>query len=278
MTTSALTPNSWSNIVGDHYSQPNKNKTISKDAATSTTNTYQIKATKTDIPTSKQKQTQEVFTSSAQNTTPAKSENPFTEVHYSPNKKANLQRKYPNKNSSAQPKPSQVSQNQGGWNPQKISKAAIEAIRFSQKSVNSVFTDENGRDQPLSELEGLMKQGFKKKYALEVVKMPDGNLTSYDNRRLYLAKKILNDNPDYKIWVNVHDANDEAPKGKSNFEQQQFYKNWGWSFGKGQGETKAVNNGSWGQLVALRVAGDFNSAAYIHTPFGYNNPPRVNTQ
>jgi hypothetical protein len=270
MTTPAVTPKSWSSIVGDNYSQPIK--TI--DAKTSSSNTSQIKATKTEIPTSKQKQTQEVFT----NKTPPKNENPFTEVHYSPTKKANLQQKYHNKTSNTQPKSSLTHQGSIARGPKEISKAAIEAIRFSQKSVNCIYTDENGRDQPLDHLKDRMSKGFNKEYALEVVKMPDGTLTSYDNRRLYLAKKILQDNADYKIWINVHPAGHNAPIGKLRSAQNTFKTNFNHPFGEGEGETKAVAEGTWGQLIALRVAGDYNSSAYKHTPFGYDKPPRVNTQ
>lgn len=266
---------SWSSIVGDHHTNRMMNTPINK---TNNINNIQPKPSSNLLETTpaQQDKAKKVFEETHAPTAQPKEEKPFTAPRYSKEKKANLQNKYkaqatPNTHTVASP---QIANGK----LQQISQVAIEAIRFSQCSINCIFKDKNGRDQPLEDLKALMLKGFDKNYALEVVEMPDGTLTSYDNRRLHLAKQILKTTPAYTIWVKVHKHNDLAPENTREYAQNLFKKDWGHAFGTGEGETQAVLPDTWGQLIAIRVAGDYNSNSYKYTPFGYTKNPRVNTQ
>lgn len=84
----------------------------------------------------------------------------------------------------------------------------ISKLRFSQKTVNS----KTCTGDTLDELQLSILKGWKKNFPLNVVKMPDGQFTSLDNRRLYVLKKLTQSNltaMQGKVEIRVYDHRDK---------------------------------------------------------------------
>ncbi|MCH9625335.1 MAG: hypothetical protein S4CHLAM123_05060 [Chlamydiales bacterium] len=87
----------------------------------------------------------------------------------------------------------------------------IKPIRYSQYSIDNKTQE----GMELSELfQNMSANGWKKETSIAVVVMPDGKLTSLDNRRLYTAKKIINTFPEkeFKIKITEWKADTTVPK------------------------------------------------------------------
>lgn len=151
-----------------------------------------------------------------------------------------------------------------------ISGQAILDLRYSQDSIDSETSD--GID--LQELIQRMKdekRGWKKGTALTVVRMPDGQLTSMDNRRLYAAKKVTEEKPVFEIKIFIYNHDDKAPKKMLTGVITEY------KIARRLNNINELAQGileeTYGHCAKLRMHtrnGDLNSGN-----FGYTNPPII---
>lgn len=143
-------------------------------------------------------------------------------------------------------------------------------IRFSQDSIASV------EDLYAS----ILENGFIQNYPLDVVQMPDGLYTTLDNRRLYVAQKIVSKNDKFKIPVIVHLCSEKCPFSRyqpirSNFEgllerEKENDRNR-WYI-----ELPGIMNKTWGHAVILRMLNSWNlndPTSILESPYGFNALP-----
>ena len=89
-----------------------------------------------------------------------------------------------------------------------ITSQDILKLRFSQDSISN----QTKEGIPIGNLIANMKsEGWKNSVQLEVVRMPDGDLVSLNNRRLYAARKAATEKPDFKIKVAEYSHDAKAP-------------------------------------------------------------------
>ena len=101
-----------------------------------------------------------------------------------------------------------------------ISGKAILDIRYSQDSINDHTSD----GLTLDELVESMKKSWKN--FITVVEMPDSKLVSLDNRRLYVAKKVvLNFDDEFEIKIQKVHHQDKAPKSLLSGISKEYKKN-----------------------------------------------------
>lgn len=79
-----------------------------------------------------------------------------------------------------------------------LSLGSFDAVRYTQSTVSSSLSTTEvageARTTLVSLENSIREKGWdRSKAALKLCRMPDGNLTSYDNKRLYVIKKILGD-------------------------------------------------------------------------------------
>lgn len=179
-----------------------------------------------------------------------------------------------------------VSQPKEEW----IGQDEIKNLKFSQCSISATSMHPSGRGEwTIGELEDAMRKKFNKEGALHIVKMPPLNgsttetYTSIDNRRLHCAKQIAEKNPDYKIYVVKHEYNDRL----AGDERGRLTKIWK-SFREAQKadtyrsrpkrlsseirdplEADGIQTSTWGEMVRVRIASDYNSQAFRYNPNGY---------
>lgn len=86
----------------------------------------------------------------------------------------------------------------------------VENIRYSQRTISETTRD----GTPLEELERNIKiHGWDENHPIQIVRMPDGKLTSFDNRRLFALKKIARERQSHEyitITAKISNFNEVA--------------------------------------------------------------------
>jgi len=118
------------------------------------------------------------------------------------------------------------------------------AIRFSQKSVNAVKTDEY--------IQSMSRHGWKGD-PIDVVRMPDGGLTSVDNKRLVAARET-----NTPAHANIHAYDDPIPPER---------------IGGNLRDKQGNDPQSWGHAVDNRIADQGRGFRQAH-PHGSHVLPR----
>jgi hypothetical protein len=157
----------------------------------------------------------------------------------------------------------------------KISGQDILKLRYSQDSIKSETQD--GISLPKL-IESMRTEGWRKGTALKIVSMPNGELVSLDNRRLYAAKEIAKDEKmkDFAIEINIYNHDDEAPKKLVSGMIEEYKKGHRLdSISRVQQLQLPVNikAGTYGQCAILRTNtrhGDMSSEKY-----GYSTEPTI---
>lgn len=147
-------------------------------------------------------------------------------------------------------------------------------VRFSQDKISPYTTSRKGEPGiSLNDLKDRISKGWNGP-SLQCVRMPDGIITSMDNRRLYVCQKIASEKPDFEMPITLF--------------SHKFYAKWKVNSIKGhrddyEGDSQYIKRadctehglyrGSWGEAVYLRMSGGdkFNSTK----PYGFENPPKV---
>jgi hypothetical protein len=84
--------------------------------------------------------------------------------------------------------------------PITIDNKTVNRIRFSQVTIAPTLSTGESLDELVRDI---LKNGWNPHYPLQIVLMPDGGFTSFDNRRLYALKTILAKDPSAKIKITV---------------------------------------------------------------------------
>ncbi|MES2770383.1 MAG: hypothetical protein V4623_00100 [Pseudomonadota bacterium] len=121
--------------------------------------------------------------------------------------------------------------------PSKIEAEWIDSstIRFSQSTVSATKIRRTAT-YSLAAIEASMRtKGFDKKCCIDVVRMPDGNLTSMDNTRLLAAKRTK-----VPVYASVHEFNERIP-------QQQCLQRYFFD------ATTGLPSATWGEAMHARL-------------------------
>lgn len=85
-------------------------------------------------------------------------------------------------------------------NPITIDNETVKNIRFSQVTVAPTLSTGQSLDELVRDI---LENGWDLNCPLQVVVMPDGGFTSFDNRRLYALKTIIENNPKIEVKANI---------------------------------------------------------------------------
>jgi hypothetical protein len=131
----------------------------------------------------------------------------------------------------------------------------MEKIRYSQRTVSNIMTS---NESLVKFQEKLKREGFKEDGAIIVVKMPDGMYTSFDNRRLYCARKVAKVVKDFKIFVQIKHYDDCPDEESLDYHRSVYYDTRKYFYCYGNDITRyglygGVSSGTWGELIQARI-------------------------
>jgi hypothetical protein len=169
-------------------------------------------------------------------------------------------------------------------------------IRYSQRSIDDCLSDRTSLDDFGSKILSA-EEGWNKAHPLEIVQMPDKTYTSFDNRRLYVLKKlIVRDQGRLKeLGVNAHvhqysDIADDRTMGqiKNRIKEMQTQ-----DTSRVEGEVNLmmkqypqITPNTFGYLVLYRMHGlnsversflEHKGCMKADDPYGFRNLPLVMT-
>jgi hypothetical protein len=150
---------------------------------------------------------------------------------------------------SEEPKPKPVS---------RIVKLDPNNVRYSQKTV-SFEKKRPGGNYTFDDIKGSMKKDGWSGDPVDVVNMPDGQVTSMDNTRIAAAREANAEGANVEVAAVVHEYNDPltaAEKARFTDEKAGFYPS------------------TWGEAIDYRIS-DQGTGWSTANPMGAKNPPRV---